>query len=154
MSDSDDDEVDIKPKNQCIKSRTPLRKRKGLITPRRNKLKKSIQEKKTTERKQKPTANKKYSEMEFKLRNLEEVTCRIDSVIASQLSNSIVHEDTVEEIVKLKIDQQLKDLKGQEKNCLAVLRNKISNLENHFESEISSLKSEIQKIRSKEHKCK
>ena len=30
VSDSDDDEVDIKPKNQCIKSRTPLRKRKGL----------------------------------------------------------------------------------------------------------------------------
>ena len=55
VSDSDDDEVDIKPKNQCIKSRTPLRKRKGLITPRRNKLKKAIQEKKTAERKQKPT---------------------------------------------------------------------------------------------------
>ena len=149
VSGSDDDEVDIKPKNQCIKSRTPLRKRKGLITPRRNKLKKAIQEKKT-ERKQKPKVIKKESEMELRLRNLEEVTCRIDSVIASQLSNSIVmHEDTIEEIVKLKIDQQLKDLKEQQKNVLAVLRDKICNLENHFESEISSLKSEIEKIRSK-----
>ena len=65
VSDSDDDEVDIKPKNQCIKSRTPLRKRKGLITPRRNKLKKVTQEKKTAERKRKPTVNKKESEMEL-----------------------------------------------------------------------------------------
>ena len=79
VSDSDDDEVDIKPKNQCIKSRTPLRKRKGLITPRRNKLKKAIQEKKTAERKQKPTVNKKESEMELRLRNLEEVTCGLPS---------------------------------------------------------------------------
>ena len=149
VSDSDYDEVDIKPKNQCIKSRTPLRKRKGRITPRRNKLKKAIQEKKTAERKQKPTVIKKESEM-VRLRNLEEVTCRIDSVIASQLSNSIVvHEDTIEEIVKFKTDQQLKDLKEQQKNSLAVLRDKICNLENHFESEISSLKSEIEKIRSK-----
>ena len=43
----------------------------------------------------------------------------------------------------------LKDLKEQQKNSLAVLRDKICNLENHFESEISSLKSEIEKIRSK-----
>ena len=78
-----------------------------------------------------------------------ECTCRIDSVIASQISNSIVHEDTIKEIVKLKIDQQLKDLKEQQKNSLAVLRDKICNLENHFESEISSLKSETEKIRSK-----
>ena len=127
-----------------------LGKRKGLMTPRRNKLKKAIQEKKTAERKQKPTVNRKESEMELRLRNLEQVTCRIDSVIAFQLSNSIVHEDTIEEIVKLKIDQQLKDLKKeQQKNYLAVLRDKICNLENHFESEISSLKSEIEKIRSK-----
>ena len=47
--------------------------------------------------------------MELRLRNLEEVVCIIDSVIASQLSNSIVHENTIEEIVKLKIDEQLKD---------------------------------------------
>ena len=60
-----------------------------------------------------------------------------------------MHEDTTEEIVKLKIDQQLKDLKEQQKNSLAVLRDKICNLENHFESEIPSLKSEIEKIRSK-----
>ena len=125
MSDSDDNEVDIKPKNQCIKSRTLLRKRKGLITPRRNKLKKAIQEKKTAERKQKPTVNKKSRRWKRRLRNLEEVTCRIDSVIPSQLSNSIVHEDTIEEIVKLKTDQQLKDLKEQQNNSLAVLRDKI-----------------------------
>ena len=149
VSDSDDDDVDVKPKNQCIISRTPLRKRKGLITPRRNKLKKVIQEKKTAERKWEPTMNKKESEMRLRLRNLEEVTCRIDSVVASQLSNSIVHEDTIEEIVKLKIGEQLKDLKEQQKNSLPVLRDKLYNLEDHFESEMSSLKSEIEEIRSK-----
>ena len=65
-------------------------------------MKKVTQEKKTAERKQKPTLNNKESEMDLRLRNLEEVTCRIDSAIASQLSNSIVHEDTIEEVVKLK----------------------------------------------------
>ena len=60
-----------------------------------------------------------------------------------------MHEDTIEEIVTLKIYQQLKDLKEQQKNSLAVLRDKICNLENHFESEMSYLKSEIEKIRSK-----
>ena len=87
--------------------------------------------------------------MELRLRNLEEVTCGIHSVIASQLSNSIVHEDTIKKSVKLKIDEQLKNLKEQENNSLAVLRDQIFNLENQFESEISSLKSEIEKIRSK-----
>ena len=45
-------------KNSSLNRELPIRKRKGLKTPRRNKLKKAIQEKKTAERKQKPTVNK------------------------------------------------------------------------------------------------
>ena len=43
-----------------------IEKEKNLITPRRNKLKNTVQEKKTAERKQKPTVNKKESEMELR----------------------------------------------------------------------------------------
>ena len=47
--------------------------------------------------------------MELRFRNLEEVICRINSAIAFQLSHSIVHEDTMEKIVQLRIDEQVSD---------------------------------------------
>ena len=54
-------------------------------------------------------------DIELRLRNLEDVTCNIDSTLASQVTNPILNEELIEEIVERKIDERLKDLKEQNK---------------------------------------
>ena len=91
--------------------------------------------------------------MILRLRNLEEVTCNIDSTLASQATNPILREELIEEIVECKIDERLKDLKEQNKNAISLLSKRVGDLERDLEQQVekrfSALKNDIDKMKTR-----
>ena len=87
-------------------------------------------------------------DIELRLRNVEEVTCSIDSTLASQATNPILSEELIEEIVERKIDERLKDLKEQNKNAISLLSKRVGDLEQQVEKRVSALKNDIDKMKT------
>ena len=88
-------------------------------------------------------------DIELRLRNLEEVTCNIDSTLASQATNPILSEELIEEIVERKINERLKDLKEQNKNAISLLSKRVGDLEQQVEKRVSALKNDIDKMKTR-----
>ena len=81
---------------------------------------------------------------ELRLRNLEEVTSQTDSQLAS--AESVSQGNLIGEIVKRKIEEELKDLTVQHKNSISLLTNKVKDLEEQFETKFTALKNGMEKI--------
>ena len=83
----------------------------------------------------------------LRLRNLEEVTSQIDSQLAS--AELVSQENLIGEIVKRKIEEELKDLKKQHKNSIPLLTKKVKDLEEQFETKLTALKTDMEKIKTR-----
>ena len=142
ISDSDkdeDDDVIANLKTPLKKLKTPIRKRKKTPMKPVNPSKK----KSTTQGKKDPESQV----IELRLRNLEEVTSQIDSQLAS--AELVSQENLIGEIVKRKIEEELKDLKEQQKNSISLLTKKVKDLEEQFETKLTALKTDMEKIKTR-----
>ena len=148
LYDTDEDDIENKLKTPRRKLKTPIRKKKK--TPMKPKADSNGQKTaaKSTEKPKKKNVSDNH-DIELRLRNLEEVTCNIDSTLASQATNPILSEELIEEIVKCKIDERLKDLKEQNKNAISLLSKRVGDLEQQVEERVSALKNDIDKMKTR-----
>ena len=78
--------------------------------------------------------------IELRLRNLEEVTSQIDSQLAS--AELVSQENLIWEIVKRKIEEELKD-------SISLSTEEVKDLEEQFEIKLTALKTSMEKIKTR-----
>ena len=80
---------------------------------------------------------------------MEDFTSKIDSVIGGKLTEIVMQEELINNIVKVKIEEELKDLKIKHKNYLSVLERKLQDNENSFNIKLTKIESESETLRGK-----
>ena len=80
---------------------------------------------------------------------MEDFTSKIDSVIGGKLTEIVMQEERIDNIVKVQIEEELKDLKIKHKNSLSILERKIQDNENSFNIKLTKIESELETLRGK-----
>ena len=78
---------------------------------------------------------------------MEEFTSKIDSVIGGKLTEIVMQEELIDNIVKVKIEEELKDLKIKHKNPLSILKRNFQDNENSFNIKLTKIESELETLR-------
>ena len=148
LYDTDEDDTENELKTPRRKLKTPIRKKKKTpMKPRADNNGQKAAAKSIAKPKKKNVSDN--HDIELRLRNLEEVTCNIDSALASQATNPILSEKLIVEIVERKIDERLKDLKEQNKNAISLLSKRVGDLEQQVKKRFSALKNDIDKMKTR-----
>ena len=78
---------------------------------------------------------------------MEDFASKIDSVIGGKLTEIVMQEELID-IVKVKIEEELKDLKIKHKNYLSILETKLQDNENSFNIKLTKIESELETLRA------
>ena len=137
MDDSDKvsfDKLDLKTFTPKSRKGQPGKKQKKKL------IKKKVQFK---------SKNISVFDLDSRIKAMEDFTSKIDSVIGGKLTEIVMQEELINNIVKVKIEEELRDLKIKHKNSLSVLERKLQDNENSFNIKLTKIESESETLRGK-----
>ena len=70
-------------------------------------------------------------------------------MIGGKLTEIVMQEELIDNIVKVKIEEELKDLKIKHKNSLSILERKLQDNENSFNIKLTKIESELETLRGR-----
>ena len=88
-------------------------------------------------------------ELDSRIKAMEDFTSKIDSVISGKLTEIVMQEGLIYNIVKVRIKEELKDLKIKHKNSLSILERKLQDNGNSFNIKLTKIESELETLRGK-----